>query len=787
MRILRRTNHRRYGSQRLEFRRFGTPTKESPKEKSADEVFLGRRMFIFKGLAAGCFAAVTGRIGYLQLNHHQSATQEAVTQNLRKQVVRAPRGLITDRNGAILAENRKAWGLALIRAKLPKDPIRREAMFAEVEKYVPLDWAITVLPFGPRALPATIEDAATRLAQYSKTYDDINIGRMLRRANQQPILLEKDLNKEEIAPIKRAIGDIPGVQFTRYAEYLVSPANQPDATRPTLVKRGLDRYVALALDANVIDFPGMVVDETVLARHYPLGDLVSHVIGYVGPVITEDLRDDLTTGNPVYQPDDVIGRTGLEAALEDEMRGAAGTRVYLVDSQEIDRGTSQFIAATPGQNLELTLDATLQKAVRDALLKQLPLAQANAREVDPNAAVHSAVAVVLDPRNGEVLAMVSLPAYDNQVFIDSGDRVAARQQIKTYLDDNITKPMLNKALYELYAPGSTLKPFMAAAGLQAETLKPNTTYNCAGAIYVPYYTDENQRDEKPCWVKAHGIAPHGPQTVVEGIMNSCDIFFYNVGAPHQIDPNTDKYLHYYEYGGPKGVQKFDFQGLGIELMDKYFKDFGFGGKTGMTDLGGEQPGVVPTPEYKLSITKAINPPNGDPWSLGDTINVTIGQGYFTCTPMQMAVATAAIANNGAFYRPHLVRRIVDDKGNELKRADTTPLRASLIKPDHLDLVRQGMRAVIADKRGTAFGKINVPVEVAGKTGTAEFGEAIAVKGKPLKYQRQHAWFTAFAPYDKPEVVVAVLIVGGGEGTTFAAPAANDILNAYFKGQGKTKP
>ncbi len=780
MRILRRVNHRRYGSQRLEFRRFGTPTKESPRERSADEVFLGRRMFIFKGLAAGCFAAVTGRIGYLQLGHRQSATQAAVTQNLRKQVVKAPRGLITDRNGSILAENRKAWGLALIRAKLPKDLTRREAMFAEVEKYVPLDWAITVLPFGPRALPSTVENAAKRLAQYSTTYDDINIGRMLLRANGQPILIEKTLTKEEVAPIKKAIGDIPGVEFMRYAEYLVSPASQPDPNRPTLVARGLERYVALALDANVIDFPGMVVDESVLARHYPLGDLVSHIVGYVGPVITEDLRNDPATGEPIYQTDDVIGRMGLEAALENEMRGKAGTRVYLVDSQEVDRGTSQFIAAVSGKNLELTLDVKLQKAVQDALLKQLPRAQAAARDVDPNATVDSAVGIVLDPRNGEVLAMVSLPAYDNQVFIDGKDR----QRIKSYLTDNVTKPMLNKAIYEQYAPGSTLKPFMAAGGLNEGTLKPETTYNCAGAIYVPYSTDENQRDEKPCWVKRSGVPPHGQQTVVEGIANSCDIFFYNVGAPHQLDPTTDKYLHYYEYL-PTGPKRHDFEGLGIERMDKYFTDFGFGIKTGMTDLGGEEIGIVPTPQYKEGITKTNAQPKGDPWALGDTINVTIGQGYFTCTPMQLAVATAAIANGGTFYRPHLVRRVTDDKGKELRQADTRPLRQSLIKAEHMDLVRQGMRKVITD--GTAKGHINVPVEVAGKTGTAEYGEAIAVKGKPLKYQRQHAWFTAFAPYQNPEIAVAVLIVGGGEGTTFAAPAANDILNAYFKLQGQAKP
>ncbi len=773
MGILRRDNHRRYGSQRLEYRQFGTPTKESPKERSADEVFLGRRMFIFKGVAATAFTAITGRIGYLQLGHHDNATTQSVAQNLRTQVVKAPRGLITDRNGATLAENRKDWSLALVRAKLPKDLVRREAMFAEVEKYVPLEWAIVMQPLGPRALPATVQEYSHRLAAFSPTYDDVNIAPLLRRSNNDPILVSSELTKEEVAPTRRALGDIPGLEIKRYAEFLVSTARQPDGERPTLVKRGLPRDVALALDANVIDFPGMVVDETVLARNYPARDLVSHIVGYVGPVITEDLKKDPVTNEPVYQVDDVIGRMGIEAALEDQMRGKAGSRVYLVDSQEVDRGTTQLLPATPGANLELTIDLDLQKSVRDALLKQMPEAEKEARKVDPNASVHSAVAIVLDPRNGELLAMVSLPAYDNQVFIDGKNK----QQIKSYLADNVTKPMLNKALYETYPPGSTLKPFMAAAGLNEGTLKTTTTYNCPGEIYVPYSLDENQRDPKPCWIKTKGPGKHGPQSVIDGIANSCDIFFYNVGAPHQIDETTDRYIHYYEYGGPKGAVKHDFEGLGIDAMDKYFLDFGFGKKTGMVDLTGEQVGIVPDEKYKASQTITKDRPKGDVWSLGDTINVTIGQGYFTCTPMQMAVSTAAIANGGTFYRPHLVRRITDESGQVIRTADTSPVRQSTIKQEHLDIVRQGMRKVITD--GTAIGKINVPVEVAGKTGTAEFGEPIVVPGKPLKYQRQHAWFTAFAPYVNPEVVVAVLIVGGGEGSTWAAPVANDILNAYF--------
>lgn len=781
MAIWRRDKHRRYGSERLEFRRYGTPTKESPKERSADEVFLGRRMFIFKGLAAGCFAAITARIGYLQLHHYQSANQESVTQNLRKQVLKAPRGLITDRNGQVLAENRKAWGLALIRAKLPTDKARLEAMFAEVEKYVALEWAISVQPVGSRVLPSVVEDYAKRLAPHSPVYDDVNIARLLRRTNQQPILLSSTLNKEDVAPIRREIGDIPGVRFLRYAEYLVSPASQPDASRPTLVKRGLDRNLALALDANVIDFPGMVIDESVLARHYPQGELVSHLLGYVGPVIQEDLHEDPDTHQPIYQPDDVIGRMGIEAALEEQIRGTPGTRVYLVDSQEADRGTTQLIAPLPGKNLELTIDFALQRAVHDALRKQMPLAEQEARKLYPAASVNSAVAIAIDPRNGEVLAMVSLPAYDNQLFIDGNDK--ARAQVKAYLEDNVTKPMLNKALYETYPPGSTLKPFMAAAGLNEGVITTTTTFNCPGEIYVPYSTDENQRDPKPCWIKTRGQGRHGPQDVLHGIANSCDIFFYNVGAPHQLDETSNKYLHYYEYGGPKGVQVHEFQGLGIDRMDKYFTDFGFGARTGLMDLRNEEIGIVPTPQYKASLTSTKEHPKGDPWALGDTINVTIGQGYFTCTPLQMAVATAAVANGGTFYRPHIIRTIKDDMGRIIQTADTSPMRRSLIKAEHLDIVRQGMRAVIQEG-GTAAGHFNVPVDIAGKTGTAEFGEPIVVPGKPLKYQQQHAWFTAFAPYDNPEIVVAVLLVGGGEGGTFAAPVANDILKAYFSQKAK---
>jgi penicillin-binding protein 2 len=762
----------------MEFRRYGTPAKESPKERSADEVFLGRRMFIFKSIAATCFTAVAARIGYLQLDQQRTnPAAAAVTQNLRKQIVKAPRGLITDRNGTTLAENQKAWGLALVRAKLPKegDP-RREAMFQEVERYVPLDWAMTVKPLGPRALPDVVADIAGRLAPSSDRYDAVNLGRLLTRINDDPILLHSTLSKEDVTSLRRAVGDVPGVNFLRYAEFLISPANQPDANRATLVKRGLDRNVALALDANALDFPGMFVDESLLTRHYPQGDLVSHVLGYVGPVSQDDLQNDPVTSEPLYQPDDVIGRSGIEAARESDLRGSAGTRFYFVDSLEIDRGTAQLLPAMPGRNLELTLDLKLQRAVRDALMKQMPLAQAMARETYPGAVVNSAVGIVLDPRNGEILSLVSLPTYDNQIMVDQRD--SDRETIRSYLDDKGTKPMLNRAVLGEFPPGSTLKPFMAAAGLQEKTLKLETVYTCPGIIQVPFSTDDKTFGPYTCWVYSHGIAPHGPQSVIDAIAHSCDIFFYNVGAPGEIDATNGQILHYYEYSPTRGLVRRNFEGLGIDRMDRYFNDFGFGVSTGITDLKGEAIGVVPTPDYKAKVQ------NGDPWSVGDTINATIGQGYFICTPLQMAVATAAIANGGTFYRPHLVRRVFAENGKTIGATDAMPLRKSLVDGAKLDTVRQGMRQVIEGQGGTANnGKFHIPVSAGGKTGTAEFGEAIAVPGKPLKYQQQHAWFTAFAPWENPEVVVVVLIAGGGEGATFAVPAASDILNAYFSAKG----
>jgi len=787
-----RDKYRRYGSpQRLEYRHFGTPTRESDRDRDPESAFLSRRMVILRGVAAGSFGVIGGRLAYLQLGPHPNTTADAApAYTVRKQVVKAARGLITDRNGETLAENRKSFALAIVRSKLPKKPdgtldqARLDAMFNEVERYLPLDWALTLKPLGSNARPQDVEALAKRLEPDSD-FDVPTLIGLIHRENEDPILLAKNYTRAEVnggpgvPALREKLADVPGVTFMRHAQWLSSRYSQPDADRPTLVKRSIPKQVALALDANPLDFPGLIVDEMVLARYYPAGDLAAHLVGYIGAVNDNETKtQNAQTGGSVYEKDDLIGRIGIEATLEDDLRGKPGLRVYHVDANEIERGTDQTIPAVPGAKLELTIDLGMQRAMRDALVKQMAFAQANARQTDANYLVHSAVGIALDPRNGELLAMVSLPSFDPQVFIAGTDAKAITALIK----DNVRKPLVNKAIADAYPPGSTLKPFFAAAGLHEGVLKTNTTFTCTNIINIPRSTNEAYLEQKPCWTYAHGIAAHGPQNVIQGIMNSCDIFFYNVGPNHEIDSDTGKYVHYYEE--PVNFRHpIEFRGLGPALMGKHLTDFGFGNVTGIKDLFGETDGIVPSPEKKLEITKAIDPkqfPNGEPWSLGDTLNTTIGQGFFTCTPLQMAIATAAIANNGTVHRPKLVRRVLADDGTVLRAADPTPVRQVIAKPEHLAVVRQGMRMVITD--GTAKDKLrDVPVPAAAKTGTAEFGNPIesTVKGRPLVYKNQHAWFTAFAPYENPEVVVAVFIYGGGEGSTFAAPVANDVLAYYF--------
>ena len=320
------------------------------------------------------------------------------------------------------------------------------------------------------------------------------------------------------------------------------------------------------------------------------------------------------------------------------------------------------------------------------------------------------------------------------------------------------------------------------------SLSANTVYTCTSGIWVPYTWDETRGDRYLCWQRTDG--GHGTLDLIGALEQSCDVYFYNVGTPEQKPEGALMNLHYrdlYYETDQKGDLHF-FEGLGIQkIHDNLYDRFWFGQPTGI-ELPFEAVGLVPDPEWKNDIYE-------EGWSAGDTINTSIGQGFFLATPLQMAVNTSAIANGGQIHRPRLMLETVDDSGATIQKFATESLRQVKLQADHLELVREGMWRVVNVETGTAHATVRhrdrassspngsmrirpvkIQIEIAGKTGTAEVG----VKREDGTYQDSHAWFTAYAPYDEPEVVVTVFLKEGGEGSSYAVPIADKVLRAYFE-------
>jgi penicillin-binding protein 2 len=365
--------------------------------------------------------------------------------------------------------------------------------------------------------------------------------------------------------------------------------------------------------------------------------------------------------------------------------------------------------------------------------------------------------------------MASLPTYDNQLFVDG----ISQAQLDQYSDPEAFEPLIDKAIAGLYPPGSTLKPLLACAGLQEQVITPEKKFMCKGRIRVPWSWDETQGNDYPCWQYDVG---HGEVDIYKGLADSCDIYFYNVGAPHDKpeEPPDADYIHYYDIGD--SVNKHYFEGLGIDRIERYLREaFGFGQPSGI-ELAGEEEGLVPNPKWLFQ--SDLN----EYWSVGDTINVSIGQGHLLCTPLQLLNGTVRIANGGTLWKPRVIKALLDEQGNVVEEFPPTPLSTTALDPQagiatidqqHMATVREGMRRTVTE--GTAKGLITFSDPVIGaKSGTAEFGEA--VNGR---YIEGHAWFTAFAPFDNPEIAVVVLVVGGRQGSVYAGPVANRILDEYF--------
>ena len=485
---------------------------------------------------------------------------------------------------------------------------------------------------------------------------------------------------------------------------------------PTVIKGDLDRETALILMELEPHAPGLkLLAEP--SRRYLAGPVLSHVLGYVGAISAEEYQERQGQG---YLLRDFIGKSGVESIYESLLRGKPGKKLIEVDAAGREREVISERQSVDGFNLVLTIDQGLQKQVAQVL-------QELVRPSD------NAAAVVMDVRSGEILAMVSLPSFDNNVFSSPlpPEEMAA-------LMNSPAKPLVNHSIAEMYAPGSSFKPIVGAAALEEGVATTGTVITSRGYITVQHEYDPNVVYVFKDW------AALGPLDFYGGLAMSSDVYFYYLAG---------------------GKADEGFRGLGEERVARYARAFGLGEATGI-DLPGESAGFVPDARWKDETF-------GESWTIGDTYNFGIGQGDLSVTPLQMVVAMSAFANGGELLTPHLLKEVRDSHGNVLQQQERQVRRRVPVDPDYLNAVKEGMRQSVT--QGVAKTAAVAGVQVAGKTGTAEFGSP-----RPDGSHETHGWFVGFAPYEDPQVAIVVFVQRGSGGQQ-AAPAAAKILDYYFHG------
>jgi len=591
--------------------------------------WIGTRIGLLQWIALGLFLLLLGRLYWMQVARSDRYRALSENNRLRLRTVRAPRGLILDRNGLPVAETEPSFDLVCFPGDVPDPDGEIRLLSAVVE-------------IDPNETRQKIEAAAK-----ANPYQSLSVAR--------------DIRFEQVSVIELNREALPG--FSIFVES---------------------------------------------KRSYPLGPEFAHVLGYVGEASEGDLEsgDDISVG-------DIVGKNGLEKEWGNLLRGVNGGRYVEVDVAGRERRLVREVVPLRGDTLQTTLDAGVQKAAFEAMRGQ------------------AGAVIAMDPRTGEVLALVSSPAYDPNAF----SRGLTRNEWES-LVENPGKPMQNKAIQGTYAPGSTVKPLLVLEALESGLQGVRQTVTCTGEFHLG---DRTFR----CW-KEHG---HGQVDMYKAVVQSCDVYFYTLGG--KLDPDRLAELE-------RGM------GLGVE--------------TGI-DLPGERKGLVPDTVWKREVRKSR-------WYEYESVLLGIGQGAIHVTPIGMLSAYATMATGGKRMRPRLVRRIVHRDGTE--EGVPEEVRASLdIRPDSVGFLRKALSGVVNDY-GTG-GAARLPgIEVGGKTGTAQVA---GVKGKMIKsehlpYQiRDHAWFVAFAPVPDPEIAVVALVEHGGHGGSAAAPVVKAVMEEYFRSRG----
>lgn len=617
-------------------------TFESVRDTFEEKRSFTRRVVFAGGTVLLLCALLLARLTQIQLVQHDYYTTRADDNRMRLIPVPPVRGLIYDRNGALLAQNQPSFSLKLT----------------------------------PEKVQGGLDNTLARLAELMQL-DERDITRF----------------KDRMHKMKR---------------YMAVP-----------VRTHLSMDEVARFEVNRYDYPGVdVVPE--LARDYPMADQTSHLIGYVGGISDADYAN---LNEAEYQGLTQIGKAGIERSHEDELRGMPGNKVIEANAagKRLRDLPGQGTAPTSGQDLLLSIDAKLQAVTEQAF-----------GDLD-------GAAVAIDPKTGEVLALVSKPGFAPAPFVEGIDG----ESYKALLEDP-DRPLYNRALLGTYPSGSTIKPFLALAGLHFGTINPEKAVFDPGYFQLPGVSRKYRCDKRQ---------GHGWLALDQAIAQSCDVYFYQAAV-----------------------------NLGIDHIDEVLAEFGFGKITGV-DIPNEKAGILPTREWKRRVRH-------DAWYLGETVNMGVGQGYFTVTPMELALAVSRMAMHGGGFKPHLVHATRDPLTGDEKAVTPEALPpVKLIEEAVFQRVIKGMTMVTSTPTGTAYAVFkDAPYTSAGKTGTAQVAglrqdETYAPKLDTVqKKLRDHALFVAFAPVEDPKIVVAVVAEHAGFGAHSAAPVARQMLDQYLMGK-----
>jgi len=597
--------------------------------KSVDSDWYKPRLSAATFIVFAAFTLIISRLFYLQIIEGKDYRNLSENNCIRLQKIKPIRGLIYDRDGLLMVDNRPSFNLGIVK----KDA-------------------------------APLDETLGKLAEYA------------------------GISEAEIAAALEKQKGVPSF-------------------KPAWIKKDISRDMLAAVEVHHFDLPGVFVD--IQARRHYIHQDAPHIVGYLGEISADELKSGLY---PDIQGGDFIGKYGIERVGENLLRGASGGRQVEVDAKGKVVRVLQTVDAVPGNNLYLTIRYDVQQKAA-ALLRE-----------------EAGAVVVVRPDNGEVIAMASSPAFDQNAFING----FTPEQWQAIVDSP-SHPLQNKAIRGVYPPASTYKIVTAMAGLEERAVQEDTQVFCPGYLN---YGDRIFR----CW-KQSG---HGSVDVIDALGGSCDVYFYQVGLR-----------------------------LGVDKLAHYAELCGLGHPTGI-ELPDEERGLVPTSAWKRQRFKV-------PWQKGETLSVAIGQGYNLATPLQMAVLTGAVGNGGILRQPHIIQKVVSPQGETLSFGSTAKPTRLPCSDKTLSLIQKGLWAVVNDKQGTAP-LAKVPgVEVMGKTGTAQvFGwkDSDLKRKKNLKERlKPHAWFVAYARKGEDQIAIAVIVEHGEKGSDVAAPIAAELIKTYF--------